>query len=259
MNNMIVKKITKYLFILLLLLSPFVYVNAQDDNQLTGQEKQEYIEELKKILATSEFNERFEANSYDTRDFEYEETSSTGGKYVIRPESVEAMIKELEDPKYSADNVKNILDEITTRYHNNKATDGTPFELDKEIVYCLKSDGCIDKTERIKDPRVGTVSKNDLYHIIELILYMIARLIPVVIGIGIILFIWGVIKYVISTGPQDKKDAVGVIVYGVISLFVMVSVWGLIILLDRSFFPGGRDATIAPVKIPYETFTNTKN
>jgi hypothetical protein len=63
----------------------------------------------------------------------------------------------------------------------------------------------------------------------------INNLIPFVIGIAIIYFIWGVVKYIIATGAEDKAAARGFIIYGIIGLAVIFSIYGLIALLQETF------------------------
>jgi hypothetical protein len=54
-------------------------------------------------------------------------------------------------------------------------------------------------------------------------------LIPIVIGIALLVFLWGVMKYVTSGGDSEKrKEAANTMLYGIIALAVMVSVWGLV-------------------------------
>jgi len=56
------------------------------------------------------------------------------------------------------------------------------------------------------------------------------------IAAAVILFLYGVIKYVSGGDDEAKrKEAKNYIVYGIIGLFVMVSVWGLVNLLAGTF------------------------
>jgi Type IV secretion system pilin len=64
---------------------------------------------------------------------------------------------------------------------------------------------------------------------------LINRLIPFVIAITVLVFLWGIFKFVISAGDAEgRKEAQGYIIWGVVALFVMVSVWGLVNILVRS-------------------------
>ncbi len=69
---------------------------------------------------------------------------------------------------------------------------------------------------------------------------LINLLIPLVIGIAMFLFLWGLIKY-ITAGGDDKSTAEArkFMLFGIIALFVMVSVWGLVGILVNTFFSGG--------------------
>lgn len=52
-------------------------------------------------------------------------------------------------------------------------------------------------------------------------------LVPVMISLAFIYFAWGVIKYVLAKDPEKQKEARGTIVWGVISITVIVGVWGI--------------------------------
>ncbi len=67
---------------------------------------------------------------------------------------------------------------------------------------------------------------------------MINQLVVILIGIGLLLFIWGLVKYVAAGGDEAKvAEAKQFIVFGLIAFFVMMSVWGLTNILVRTFFP----------------------
>ena|SRR3989344_1196448 len=60
--------------------------------------------------------------------------------------------------------------------------------------------------------------------------------IPFIIGIAVLVFIWGLLKYFMSGGDDEaKKAAISLIIWGIIFIFVMVSVWGLVNILTGSF------------------------
>jgi hypothetical protein len=57
---------------------------------------------------------------------------------------------------------------------------------------------------------------------------IVASLIPIIIGVAVLTFLWGVMKYVVAKDPEAQKEARGVILYGIVILFVMVAIWGLV-------------------------------
>ena len=60
--------------------------------------------------------------------------------------------------------------------------------------------------------------------------------IPVVIALAVLYFFWGLAQYILNSGDETKKsEGRSIMIYGIIALFVMVSVWGLIRLLQETF------------------------
>ena len=57
---------------------------------------------------------------------------------------------------------------------------------------------------------------------------LIVKLIPIVIGAAVLLFIWGLLRFLLSNSEDARKGAKEFMVFGVVALFIMVSVWGLV-------------------------------
>ncbi|MCD5390215.1 MAG: pilin, partial [Candidatus Pacebacteria bacterium] len=51
---------------------------------------------------------------------------------------------------------------------------------------------------------------------------------------AIVYFIFGVIRYVIAGDADKKEEAKSVIVRGVIGLFFILSIWGVIVMLQNT-------------------------
>ncbi|MEK7585031.1 MAG: hypothetical protein AAB455_00745 [Patescibacteria group bacterium] len=78
-------------------------------------------------------------------------------------------------------------------------------------------------------------------------------LVGIIMTLALIYFFWGVVKYLQSTGDDTKrKEGIGMMTYGVIALFVMVSLWGLVNVL-KSTFP--LDNSIPQPRTSGSTFT----
>lgn len=60
-------------------------------------------------------------------------------------------------------------------------------------------------------------------------------LIPILITAALMFFIFGVVKYVIADNSDDQAKAKSIIVRGVVGLFVILSVWGLIGVIQSTF------------------------
>jgi hypothetical protein len=62
----------------------------------------------------------------------------------------------------------------------------------------------------------------------------IEQLVPIVIALGVLFFIWGLVQFIFASGDEAAKDeGKRKMIWGVIALFVIVSVWGLVALLNQ--------------------------
>jgi len=59
--------------------------------------------------------------------------------------------------------------------------------------------------------------------------------VPVLIALGVLYFVWGVVTYVISSDEEAKKTGRNRIIYGIIGLAVIIGVWGLVNVLRNTF------------------------
>lgn len=59
-------------------------------------------------------------------------------------------------------------------------------------------------------------------------------LVGLLILVAILAFFWGLIMYLFKQG-EDKSEGLRIMFYGVIAIFVMVSIWGIIRLLQNTF------------------------
>ena len=51
--------------------------------------------------------------------------------------------------------------------------------------------------------------------------------------LAIVIFFWGLIKYLMAVG-EEKSEGIQIMFYGVLAIFVMVSIWGIIRLLQTT-------------------------
>lgn len=83
---------------------------------------------------------------------------------------------------------------------------------------------------------------------------VIGTVTPVIVAIALLAFFWGLAMYVLNFqgDDKDKKKGRDMMVYGIIVLFVMVSVWGLVQVLQNTVFAnqGTVDNSLGSNKIP---------
>jgi len=69
-----------------------------------------------------------------------------------------------------------------------------------------------------------------------LICYISRFIIPLLFGVAILVFIWGVVQFIAHADNEEKRtQGRNFMVYGIISLFVMVTIWGLVNVLSNTF------------------------
>lgn len=72
--------------------------------------------------------------------------------------------------------------------------------------------------------------------IINIQIFINSTLIPFVIGIAVLIFIFGLFQFITAGGDEEKlKTARGTIIWGIVIIAVMISVWGLINLVVGTF------------------------
>ncbi len=80
-----------------------------------------------------------------------------------------------------------------------------------------------------------SVSAVTFFDIISTTANILNRIIPVLITLAVVYFIWGVIQYTLSTDEEKKKKARGMIIQGLIGLFVILAFWGIIAVFQSTF------------------------
>lgn len=76
---------------------------------------------------------------------------------------------------------------------------------------------------------------------------LLAIVIPILITLAVLLFIWGVIQYVIADDEEAKSKGRDRIIYGLIGFVAIIALWGLVKIVTNTF---GIDTTRQPINIP---------
>lgn len=84
-------------------------------------------------------------------------------------------------------------------------------------------------------PVAAFAQQADAFSILGVITRIINILIPLAIAAGVLYFIWGVIKYVTAKDEEAQTQARSTMISGIIGLFVIVSIWGLVRVIQRTF------------------------
>ena len=97
-------------------------------------------------------------------------------------------------------------------------------------------------------------SAASIFDTLSLFNTILNALIGLFITLAIVVFFWGMISYLFKQG-EDKSEGLKIMFYGVITIFVMVSIWGIIRLLQNTFKVTSTDPII-PKGIQINNFSN---
>jgi hypothetical protein len=64
---------------------------------------------------------------------------------------------------------------------------------------------------------------------------LLNAVLPVLIVLGVVYFVWGVVSFVISDDEEAKTAGRNRIVFGIIGLAVIIGVWGLVAIVRNTF------------------------
>lgn len=76
------------------------------------------------------------------------------------------------------------------------------------------------------------------------------------ISLAIVYIIWNIVHYFIRPAGADRKEAGMNILWGIVGLFVIVSIWGLVNILVNTFYT---DPNIPQDRFPNANFINRNN
>ena len=65
--------------------------------------------------------------------------------------------------------------------------------------------------------------------------FITTYVIPLIIGLAVLWFIWGVFSFIRAAGDEEgRKKGRDMMIWGIVGIAVMISVWGLVNLLSNS-------------------------
>ncbi len=73
-----------------------------------------------------------------------------------------------------------------------------------------------------------------LAHTLKVVSGIINAIIPIVLALAVLFFFWGLAMYMFKAG-ENKEEGLNIMIMGTIAIFVMVSIWGIIRVLQQTF------------------------
>ena len=76
---------------------------------------------------------------------------------------------------------------------------------------------------------------NNLQGLIQSVKSLMGAALPLMVGIALLVFLWGLVRFLAKGGDSKAvEDGRRLMIWGVVALFVMVSVWGLVGFIQRN-------------------------
>ncbi len=64
---------------------------------------------------------------------------------------------------------------------------------------------------------------------------VLSYIFPFILALSVIWIVWYIFRYAVAGGEDDKSKAKTHIIWGIVGLFIMVSIWGLVTILTSTF------------------------
>ena len=77
--------------------------------------------------------------------------------------------------------------------------------------------------------------------LVDIFIELIQAVLPVIAGLALLVFLWGLAKFIFSVSGDEKAVAEGknLMKWGLIALFILVSFWSIVALVHGDFFGPG--------------------
>ena len=60
-------------------------------------------------------------------------------------------------------------------------------------------------------------------------------IVPLLVTLGVVYFVWGVVQYIMTGDEAKKKEGRTKMIYGIIGLVVIITMWGLVFMVKNTF------------------------
>jgi hypothetical protein len=98
---------------------------------------------------------------------------------------------------------------------------------------------------------------SNVFNLLGVVSHIFAVVIPLLITFAVIYIIVGVIRYATASDGETQTQARSAILHGIIALFVIVSIWGLVAILNNTFGVGQSGQNNGVCQQQYDPASNT--
>ena len=95
---------------------------------------------------------------------------------------------------------------------------------------------------------VSTTPQQGIIGLIQFANTALNDVMVLLITLAIVVFFWGLIQYIVNSGEQ-RAAGLTTIFYSIVAIFIMVSIWGVIHLLQATFGVNNSNSAETPAQI----------
>lgn len=72
-----------------------------------------------------------------------------------------------------------------------------------------------------------------LYEMLQTFQWLLGRVVPIIFGLSVVYFFWGTANFILnSNNEKTRRENINKMVFGVVALFVFVSIYGILRVLQ---------------------------
>lgn len=84
-------------------------------------------------------------------------------------------------------------------------------------------------------PLVSLAQSSDLNGVADGVNKVLYYIVPVIIGLSLLSFLWGILNYILHGSEEgQREESKQFMIWGVVGMFVMVSVWGIVFMFAHT-------------------------
>ncbi|HEY9586254.1 MAG TPA: hypothetical protein VJJ27_01250 [Candidatus Paceibacterota bacterium] len=81
----------------------------------------------------------------------------------------------------------------------------------------------------------GSPNLSNFQQLVDSVGRLIATALPILVALALLFFFYGLAKFILAAGNEESKaEGRRIMVWGIVALFVMVSIWGLVAFLGSA-------------------------
>ncbi len=95
----------------------------------------------------------------------------------------------------------------------------------------------------------------DVFDVLTVLTDFFFNVVPLLMSVAVLVFFWGIIKFIAQAGDERAvEEGKGFIIYGLVGIFVIITLWGIVGFMQESLGLGGggivSDAPTIQTNIP---------